>query len=104
MTARSASASACSHWNVSFPVSVATHREIIERDEQWHDLLTSACPNGRLLSLLASIKNAVHLYEFEMVPSDALIERVAAENGLDADELIAEAEALIAEHQERVRR
>ena len=63
-----------------FPVSVATHREIIERDEQWHDLLTGACPNGRLLSLLASIKNAVHLYEFEVVPSDALIERVAVEH------------------------
>ncbi len=72
-----------------FPESVATHREIIERDEQWHDLLTSACPNGRLLSLLASIKGAVHRYEFEMVPSDALIERVAAEHLEIATALVA---------------
>lgn len=63
-----------------FPVSVATHREVIERDEEWHDLLTGACPNGRLMSLLTSLKGAVHRYEFEIVAFDALIERVAAEH------------------------
>ncbi|MFT4297424.1 MAG: GntR family transcriptional regulator [Micropruina sp.] len=63
-----------------FPESVATHREIIERDEEWHDLLTGSCPNGRLLSLLGSLKGAVHRYEFEIVASDVLIERVAAEH------------------------
>lgn len=63
-----------------FPVSMATHREVIDRDQQWHNLLTRACPNRRVLALLASLKGAVHHYEFQIVPSDAMIERVAAEH------------------------
>lgn len=73
-----------------FPAEVATHHEIIERDEAWHDLLTAGCPNERLLALLASLKGAVHRFEFEVVPSDAMINRVAAEHTAIADRLLAD--------------
>ena len=72
-----------------FPAEVASHKEVIERDEKWHNLLTGGCTNERLTSLLASIKGAVHRYEFEVVASDALISRVAAEHQAIAAALVA---------------
>lgn len=70
-----------------FPDSVADHQELIRRDEEWHGLLTSGCTNQRLQSLLVSLKAALHLYEFEIVPSNALVERVAGEHLAIAERL-----------------
>ena len=67
-------------WARDFPASVADHREVTMRDADWHELLTSACPNERLLSLLRSLKLAEHRYEYEIVDSGSKIRRHAVEH------------------------
>ena len=72
-----------------FSSSQATHREVIDHDEKWHKLLTAGCTNQRLLSLLDSLKSAAHRFEFEVVPSDAMVSRVAEEHLSIAEHLAA---------------
>jgi DNA-binding GntR family transcriptional regulator len=38
--------------------------ELIAVDHKWHALLTSGCPNGRLLDMIASQKKGLRRYEF----------------------------------------
>lgn len=73
-----------------FSADLATLQEVTARDEQWHHLLLSACPNQRLLGLVSSLKRAGHRYEFEVVDAHAIIRRSAAEHEAIAKSLLAD--------------
>ena len=49
--------------------------------------MLSACPNQRLLDVIASVRGAFHRYESLLVPNDVMIERVAAEHADIAEHL-----------------
>lgn len=72
-----------------FSQEVAEHRLVISKDDEWHGVMLSRCPNSRLLDLIATTRQAVHRYESLLVPGETMVERVAAEHGLIAERLIA---------------
>lgn len=50
------------------------------KDDEWHTLLTSGCPNVRLLDILQNTRQAFHRYEQLLVADHAMMPRVAAEH------------------------
>ncbi|MEO5779575.1 MAG: GntR family transcriptional regulator [Arthrobacter oryzae] len=64
----------------AFTESTSSAGEIDRRDDEFHALLISACPNQRLLENIASLKLALRRYERLLVGSADLIERVATEH------------------------
>lgn len=71
-----------------FSASVAEHSTITSLDDEWHDLLLSGCPNGRLMDLITTLKVALHRYEAYMVSDQTLIERAASEHAAIAARLL----------------
>jgi DNA-binding GntR family transcriptional regulator len=63
-----------------FDQEVVEHAFVISKDDEWHHVMLSACPNQRLLALIESVRGAFHRYESLLVPDDVMIERVAAEH------------------------
>ncbi|GAB3119628.1 GntR family transcriptional regulator [Glaciibacter psychrotolerans] len=74
---------------IEFCTPRATHFQVTTRDEEWHGLLTSACPNSRLLELLDQARSGLRRYESLLIPSEAMIARNAAEHAAIASCLIA---------------
>jgi DNA-binding GntR family transcriptional regulator len=72
-----------------FDQEVVEHSLVISKDDEWHGVMLSACTNARLLALIESVRGAFHRYESLLVPSDAVIERVAAEHAEIARNLVA---------------
>lgn len=64
----------------AFTESTGSAGEIDRRDDEFHGVLISACPNRRLLENIASLKLALRRYERLLVSSADLIERVATEH------------------------
>ena len=64
-----------------FDTSSAAHSMIMTRDDEWHGVMLSACPNERLLTMIASVRQSFHRYESLLVPDEAVVGRVAAEHG-----------------------
>lgn len=71
-----------------FHQDIAEHAEVAHRDDEWHNIMLSACPNSRLLELIGSVRGLFHRYESLLVSDEAMIERVAAEHATIADCLI----------------
>ena len=63
-----------------FDQEVVEHALVISKDDEWHALMLSACPNQRLRALIENVRGAFHRYESLLVPDDVMIERVAAEH------------------------
>lgn len=63
-----------------FNQNLAEHALVTQRDDEWHALMLSACPNSRLLDLTTNVRQLLHRYESLLVPDEAMIERVAAEH------------------------
>jgi DNA-binding GntR family transcriptional regulator len=63
-----------------FHQEVVEHALVISKDDEWHGVMLSACTNTRLLALIESVRGAFHRYESLLVPSNVMIERVAAEH------------------------
>lgn len=63
-----------------FSADVAEHGTLTRYDDEWHDLLLSGCPNGRLMELITTLKLALHRYESYMVSDEKLIGRAASEH------------------------
>jgi len=63
-----------------FDQEVVEHALVISKDDEWHAVMLSACPNERLLGLIENVRGAFHRYESLLVPDDVMIERVAAEH------------------------
>jgi DNA-binding GntR family transcriptional regulator len=64
-----------------FNQNLAEHSLISQRDDEWHELMLSACPNSRLIDLIGSVRELFHRYESLLVPDEVMVERVAAEHG-----------------------
>jgi DNA-binding GntR family transcriptional regulator len=56
------------------------HALIISKDDEWHGIMLQACPNRRLLEMIEGVRGAFHRYESLLVPSDATLDRTAAEH------------------------
>ncbi|WP_309064832.1 GntR family transcriptional regulator [Microbacterium sp.] len=65
----------------AFAEELVEHRLIITKDDEWHSIMLSACPNRRLLDVIENVRSAFHRYESLLVPEDVKVERVAAEHG-----------------------
>lgn len=63
-----------------FDSETAAHSMIMTRDDEWHGVMLSACPNQRLLALIATVRQSFHRYESLLVPDEAIVSRVAAEH------------------------
>ena len=63
-----------------FDQEVVEHALVVTKDDEWHGIMLSACPNQRLLDVIASVRGAFHRYESLLVPNDVMVERVAAEH------------------------
>ena len=72
-----------------FDSESAAHATIMTRDDEWHGVMLSACPNQRLLGLIGSVRQSFHRYESLLVPDEAVVSRVAAEHGAIAECLVA---------------
>lgn len=72
-----------------FDSESAAHSMIMTRDDEWHGVMLSACPNERLLALISAVRQSFHRYESLLVPDEALVGRVAAEHAAIADRLVA---------------
>lgn len=72
-----------------FSDDLAQHSLVIRRDDEWHGLLLSVCPNERLIELIAGVRLAIHRYESLLVSDEAMIERSSLEHAEIANRLIA---------------
>ncbi|WP_401000432.1 GntR family transcriptional regulator [Agromyces sp. GXQ0307] len=63
-----------------FHQEVVEHSLVVTKDDEWHAIMLSACPNRRLLDTIEATRGAFHRYESLLVPNDVMIERVAAEH------------------------
>ncbi|MGV8911993.1 MAG: GntR family transcriptional regulator [Rhodoglobus sp.] len=72
-----------------FTQDVAAHSEVAHRDDEWHGIMLSACPNSRLLEIISDVRALFHRYESLLVSDEAMIERVAAEHATIAHLLVA---------------
>ena len=70
-----------------FDQEVVEHALVVTKDDEWHGIMLSACPNLRLLDVIASVRGAFHRYESLLVPNDVMVERVAAEHAAIAERL-----------------
>ncbi len=66
--------------SAEFQQEVVEHALVITKDDEWHAIMLSACPNQRLLDVIEGTRGAFHRYESLLVPNDVMIERVAAEH------------------------
>ncbi|WP_127125848.1 GntR family transcriptional regulator [Georgenia sp. SYP-B2076] len=71
-----------------FKDEVAQHALINQRDDEWHTLMLSACPNGRLMDHLQSVRLALHRYESLLVHDEAMVARSSAEHEAIAQRLV----------------
>jgi len=71
-----------------FNQELAEHALVIRKDDEWHGVMLSACPNTRLLELIASTRQAIHRYESLLVPGEAMVDRVSTEHALIAERMI----------------
>jgi DNA-binding GntR family transcriptional regulator len=71
----------------AFDQEVVPHALVISKDDEWHAVMLSLCPNRRLLALIESVRGTFHRYESLLVPDDPMIERVAAEHAKIAGRL-----------------
>ena len=73
----------------SFADELVEHQLVITKDDEWHSVMLSACPNSRLLAVIESVRSSFHRYESLLVPEDVKVERVAAEHAAIAKHLAA---------------
>ncbi|MFJ8042426.1 GntR family transcriptional regulator [Kitasatospora sp. NPDC096147] len=63
-----------------FPDAMAEHSVVDRLDDEWHGLLLSGCPNGRLLDLLGRVKAGMRRYENLVIPEDQPVARQSEEH------------------------
>lgn len=63
------------------------HSLVMTKDDEWHALMLSVCPNQRLLDVIESVRGSFHRYEALLVAEDVKIDRVAAEHAAIAHAL-----------------
>jgi DNA-binding GntR family transcriptional regulator len=53
---------------------------IATKDDEWHELMLSACPNTTLLTQISKIRLSLHRYESLLVTEKVVVHRVATEH------------------------
>lgn len=71
-----------------FSDDVAQHAIVNSKDDEWHNLMLSACPNRKLLEQISQVRSAIHRYESLLVGDEVLVERSAEEHAGIAHRLI----------------
>jgi DNA-binding GntR family transcriptional regulator len=71
-----------------FKENLAEHALVNRRDDEWHTLMLSACPNARLLEEIVGVRLAIHRYESLLVPDEVMVERSAIEHADIARHLV----------------
>ena len=71
-----------------FSDDVAQHAVVNRKDDEWHNLMLSACPNRTLLEQITQVRSAIHRYESLLVGGEVLVERSAAEHAIIARHLV----------------
>ncbi|WP_025157940.1 GntR family transcriptional regulator [Leifsonia aquatica] len=71
-----------------FSDDVAQHAVVNRKDDEWHNLMLSACPNRKLLEQISQVRSAIHRYESLLVGGEVLVERSAAEHAIIARHLM----------------
>ncbi|MGN6426910.1 MAG: GntR family transcriptional regulator [Leifsonia sp.] len=71
----------------AFSDDVAQHALVNRKDDEWHNLMLSACPNQKLLEQIAQVRSAIHRYESLLVGAEVLVERSAEEHAAIAQHL-----------------
>jgi len=71
-----------------FSDDVAQHAVVNRKDDEWHNLMLSACTNHKLLEQIAQVRSAIHRYESLLVGGEVLVERSAAEHAIIAQHLV----------------
>ncbi|GAA0440358.1 GntR family transcriptional regulator [Leifsonia naganoensis] len=71
-----------------FSDDVAQHAVVNRKDDEWHNLMLSACTNRKLLEQIAQVRSAIHRYESLLVGGEVLVERSAAEHAIIAQHLV----------------
>jgi DNA-binding GntR family transcriptional regulator len=72
----------------AFTDDVAEHAVVNRKDDEWHNLMLSACPNHKLLEQITQVRSAIHRYESLLVGDDVLVERSAEEHSAIAQHLV----------------
>ena len=57
----------------AFSDDVAQHALVNRKDDEWHNLMLSACPNQKLLEQIAQVRSAIHRYESLLVGAEVLV-------------------------------
>lgn len=73
-----------------FTATRASHREINQRDDEWHTTMLSRCPNRRLLEVANGLRTSIHRYESRFVHDETMVERSAGEHAAIARALAAD--------------
>ncbi|MET0854116.1 MAG: GntR family transcriptional regulator [Microterricola sp.] len=74
--------------SAEFDQEIVEHALVVSKDDEWHDIMLSGCPNQRLIDLATSVRQAFHRYESLLVPDEVMIERVAAEHAAIAEHMV----------------
>ena len=70
-----------------FKLEDAEYQLIATKDDEWHELMLSACPNTTLLTQISKIRLSLHRYESLLVTEKVVVHRVAAEHLIIAEHL-----------------
>ena len=63
-----------------FKLEDAEYQLIATKDDEWHELMLSACPNTTLLTQISKIRLSLHRYESLLVTEKVVVHRVATEH------------------------
>lgn len=58
------------------------------RDQEWHQLMLSRCPNQHLLGIIENVRATIHRYEALLIADEQIIERRTEEHASVAARLI----------------
>ena len=72
----------------AFAEDTAVHGTVMSKDDEWHQLMISMCPNQFLRGDIEGMRVTFHRYESLLVPTTTSIKRVAAEHQSIAKHLV----------------
>jgi DNA-binding GntR family transcriptional regulator len=64
------------------------HAVLNQRDDEWHQLMLSVCPNRRLLSVIENVRATMHRYEALLVADEQQVARRREEHAAIAESLV----------------
>ena len=72
-----------------FADETVQHAVLNQRDDEWHQLMLSVCPNGRLVGVIENVRATMHRYESVLVADEQQVARRSEEHAAIAAALVA---------------